>query len=224
MQDIQNYKVLILAGGYGSRLESLTKILPKPLVKIGADPIIIHLMRIFLNFNIKNFYFAIGYNKIEFFNFFRNYLNKSFLKKKKISFNYNLDKKKCNITLIDTGLKSMTGRRLKLASQYIKDDNFFLTYGDGLANINLKKLLDLHLKKKKFITLSAVNPPARFGKVIINKNRYVTKFSEKELLKSVWINGGFFVVNKKFLKLIKKNAILERKPLEEASKLKQLIA
>jgi glucose-1-phosphate cytidylyltransferase len=78
-------------------------------------------------------------------------LNKSFLKKKKISFNYNLDKKKCNITLIDTGLKSMTGRRLKLASQYIKDDNFFLTYGDGLANINLKKLLDLHLKKKNLL-------------------------------------------------------------------------
>jgi glucose-1-phosphate cytidylyltransferase len=118
----------------------------------------------------------------------------------------------------------MTGGRVKEAFRHIRDNSFLLTYGDGLANVNIKKLIQFHLKKKKLITVTAVNPPPRFGEITII-NSSVKKFSEKKKIKKVWINGGFFVINKKFIKFIKsKKNILEKEPLEKVAKINQMSA
>ena len=221
MSNLKINKVLILAGGYGSRLEEYTKLLPKPMVKIGRDPILLHVMRVYLKYGVNNFYIALGYKGEE--------ITKFFLKKRKkikdfIKINFKLDKINCFVTLINTGLKTMTGGRLKKAAKFIDDKNFFFTYGDGLANVNIKKLTNFHLKNKKIATVTAVNPPARFGEISLFKNK-VVNFSEKKKIMNIWINGGFFVINKKFLKYINKSStILEREPLEKAAKLNQLAA
>lgn len=220
-------EVLILAGGYGSRLDNLTKAIPKPLVKIGHDPIIIHLLKIYLLQGFNKFYIATGYKREQFLKYFLKGKKKNIkvLQKKKIvDIDYFLDGKKCKIKLINTFNKSMTGGRVKEAAKYIKNNLFFLTYGDGLANVNLKKLLLFHKKKKKLVTITAVNPPPRFGEIVIKRNN-VVNFSEKKSIKDIWINGGFFVINKKFISFIKnKKTILEKEPLEKMSKLKQLSA
>lgn len=209
---------LILAGGFGSRLDELTKTIPKPLVKIGSEPIILHIMKIYLSQGYSNFVIATGYKSYEITKFF---LGKK-INKKIIDVEYYIKGKKCKIKLINTGIKSMTGGRLKEAAKYIKDENFFLTYGDGLANINLKKLLLIHNKQKKLVTITAVNPPPRFGEVRIINNK-VVDFSEKKVIKNIWINGGFFVVNKRFISFIKdKKTILEKEPLEKAARFRQL--
>ena len=138
--------------------------------------------------------------------------------------NFVIDKKKCKVTLLDTGQNTMTGGRVKRIAKIMPDNMFCLTYGDGVANINLKKLINLHYKKKKLITVTAVNPPARFGELKIKKSK-VFNFSEKKSILQSWINGGFFVINKKFIQLIKNDqSILEREPLENACKIGELVA
>jgi len=224
MKIIHDLKVLILAGGYGSRLSYLTKDLPKPLVKIGKHPIIFHLIKIYLSQGLRNFYIATGYKKNEFLKFFKfkkKYLNK---KNKILSTKFRIDGKVCIINLIDTGKNSMTGGRVREAFKYIRDKMFLLTYGDGLANINITKLIKFHLKKKKLVTITAVNPPPRFGQITI-KNTLVKNFSEKKNIKHVWINGGFFVIEKNFIKFIKnRNTILEQEPLEKVASVNQMSA
>ena len=170
MSNLKINKVLILAGGYGSRLEEYTKSLPKPMVKIGSDPILLHVMRVYLKYGVNNFYIALGYKGEE--------ITKFFLKKKKkiknfIKIKFKLDKITCFVTLVNTGLKTMTGGRLKKAAKFIDDKNFFFTYGDGLANVNINKLINFHLKNKKIATVTAVNPPARFGEIRLFKNKVV---------------------------------------------------
>jgi len=220
-------KVAILAGGFGSRLDGATNLIPKPLVKIGKDPIIVHIMKIYLKYNIKDFYIALGYKGGKLAEFFlKRKLNKDNKKKLRygLSTNFNLEKKICKVTLLDTGLNTMTGGKVKRIGKIIKDDTFLLTYGDGVANINLKKLIILHKKNRKLVTVTAVNPPARFGELKIKKNT-VFKFSEKKSITDSWINGGFFVINKKFLKFIKNDkSILEQEPLEKVCKIGQLNA
>ena len=228
MPNLKKIKVAILAGGLGSRLGDDTKSIPKPLVKVGKDPIILHIMRIYLKHNINNFYIAIGYKGEELAKFFLKKKNIDKKTKKKLknglSTNFLLNNRKCKVTLLDTGQSTMTGGRVKRIIQIIPDDTFCLTYGDGVANINIKKLINLHYKKKKLITVTAVNPPARFGELII-KGESVLKFSEKKSIVNSWINGGFFVINKSFSKFIKNDqSILEREPLENASKRGQLTA
>ena len=221
-------KVAILAGGLGSRLDEITKLIPKPLVKIGNDPIILHIIKIYLKHNMRDFYIAIGYKGEE--------VAKFFLKKKKISRKikkelkvglkviYSINNINCKITLLDTGLNTMTGGRVKRISKIIPDNTFLLTYGDGVANINLNKLINLHKKNKSMVTVTAVNPPARFGELKIKKSK-VFNFSEKKSILQSWINGGFFVINKKFIKFIKNDkSILEREPLEKVAKIGQLSA
>jgi len=227
MKSYKDIKVVILAGGFGSRLDNITKILPKPLVTIGKQPIIIHIMRIFINQGINNFYLATGYKSQEFLKFFkRNKINSIKVNKfKTISeFNYKLDNKICNIKLFNTGISTMTGGRVKAVSKNIDDKLFLLTYGDGLANVNIKKLIKFHIKNKKLVTVTAVNPPARFGELNIKGSRVVS-FSEKKPINKAWINGGFFVINKKFMNFIKNNkTILERDPLEKLARINQLSA
>ena len=199
-------KVVILAGGFGTRLSEYTKSIPKPMVKINGKPILLHIMNHYLKYGFNNFYIALGYKG----NFIKEYF-----KKKKFNFKVNL---------IDTGLKTMTGGRLKRLKKQLGNDTFLLTYGDGISNVNLDKLIKFHKKNKKLITLTAVRPPARFGAIKI-LGKKVKTFKEKSKLDEGWINGGFFVIEPKFLNFIKDDAtFLEREPLERASKNNQLLA
>ena len=199
-------KVVILAGGLGSRLSEHTKTMPKPMVKINGVPIIIRIMSHYSEYGFKEFFIATGYKG----NVIKKYFKKNF-------FNW-------KINVIDTGKKTMTGGRLKRLKKYLKDESFLMTYGDGLSNVNIKKLIKFHKRNKKLVTLTAVRPPARFGalKILNNKVKY---FKEKSKLDEGWINGGFFVINKDFFKYIRgDNTFLEREPLEKISKKKQLTA
>jgi len=212
-------KVVILAGGFGTRLAEYTKTIPKPMVKIGKYPIIIHIINHYAKHGLKNFYIAAGYKSNIIKKYFKDFKTSGKAFKVKI-FNNN-----CNITIVDTGKKSLTGGRLRRIKKYLaKDDNFMFTYGDGVSDVDIKKLKKFHLKNKNLITVTAVRPPARFGELILKKNS-VTSFKEKPQATNGWINGGFFVAKTSFLNLIKKDAdILEKKPLEEASKKKQFMA
>ena len=199
-------KVVILAGGSGTRLSEYTKSIPKPMVKIGDKPILVHIMKLYAKYGFKEFIIALGY---------KGNLIKKYFKKKK--FNW-------NIKLVDTGLNTMTGGRLKRLKNIIGNQRFLMTYGDGIANINLKKLLRFHIKNNKLVTLAAVRPPARFGAIKLNGN-LVNYFKEKSKLDEGWINGGFFVMEPEFLKFIKGDkTFLEREPLEKLSKKNELIA
>ena len=202
-------KVVILAGGFGTRLSEYTKSIPKPMVNINGKPILIHIMDHYSKYGYKDFYLALGYKG--------NFIKRYFQKNKKTNYRY-------KVNLIDTGLKTMTGGRLKRLKDLLSDETFLLTYGDGVSIVNLKKLLSFHKKNKKLITLTAVRPPARFGAIKILGNKVKT-FKEKSKLDEGWINGGFFVVEPKFLNLIKGDStFLEREPLESASKKNQLLA
>ncbi len=200
-------KVVILAGGFGTRLSEYTKSIPKPMIKVNGRPIIYYIMKHFYNYGFKEFYVAIGYKG--------NVLEKYF-KKNKFPWEVNL---------IETGLNTMTGGRIRRLKKYLGDDRFFMTYGDGLANVNLRKLLKFHIKKKKLATMTAVRPPARFGKIKLNNHNKVTLFREKSNLDEGWINGGFFVLESKVLSLIKSDkTFFEKQPLELLSKKGQLMA
>ena len=200
-------KVVILAGGFGTRISEYTKTIPKPMIPINKVPILIHLINHFKKHNLNEFYIAAGY---------KSKIIKDYFKKKKI--------KNCKINIIDTGLNTMTGGRLKRLSKYLKKETFLMTYGDGLSNVNIKKLVKFHKQKKKLMTLTAVRPPARFGaiKIINNTVRY---FKEKSSLDEGWINGGFFVIEPEIFKYIKNDkTYLERSPLEKIASLKKLTA
>ncbi len=199
-------KVVILAGGFGTRLSEYTKSIPKPLVSIAKEPMLIHIMRLYEKYGFKEFIIALGY---------KGSLIKKYFKKKK--FNW-------NIKLVDTGLKTMTGGRIKRLKKYIGNETFLLTYGDGLSDLNLHNLIKLHKKKKKIATLTAVRPPARFGAIKINGSQ-VNYFKEKSKLDEGWINGGFFVFEPEIFKYIKNDkTFLEKEPMQKLSKKKQLIA
>jgi glucose-1-phosphate cytidylyltransferase len=199
-------KVVILAGGLGTRISEYTKSIPKPMIRIKRLPILVHIMKHYAKFGFNEFYIALGYKGNVIKNYFRN---------KK--FNW-------KINLINTGKNTMTGGRLKRLKKYLNKENFFLTYGDGLSDVNLKKLLRFHNDNKKLVTLTAVRPPARFGALKL-KGNLVKYFKEKSKMDEGWINGGFFVINPKFLDFIKNDQIfLERKPLEQVTKMKQLAA
>ena len=212
-------KVIILAGGLGTRLYEYTKRIPKPMVKIAGYPIIIHIIKHYMKYGFKDFYIAAGYKSNEIKKYFRNY------KKNATPFNYSIKNNNCSISIVDTGLNTLTGGRLKRLKKYIKpEETFMFTYGDGICDVNLKKLLKFHQKSKKIITVTAVRPPARFGEIQITGN-IVKSFKEKPQTSQGWINGGFFVTNYKFFNYIKNDkTILEKSPLEKASKSKNLSA
>ena len=198
-----------MCGGLGSRLSEETKKKPKPMVKIGKDPNLLHIMRIYLKYGFKSFVLALGYKKNNIIKYFK----KNRLKDVEIQF-------------IDTGKNSLTANRLlKLRNILKKEENFFLTYGDGLSNVNINKLLKLHLSKKKVATVTAVRPPARFGELKIGNSGLVKKFEEKNQVNEGWINGGFFIFNKKiFDYLPKSQCMLEREPMNKLVSDNQLIS
>ena len=200
-------KVVILCGGLGTRLSEETKKIPKPMVKIGNKPMIVHIMERYAKYNYKDFILALGYKKNIIIDYF---------KKNKF--------KDWNIKLVDTGLNSLTGTRLlKLKNHLNEEKSFFLTYGDGISNVNLKELLKFHKKKNKVATLTAVKPPARFGELFL-KNNVVKNFEEKNQINSGWINGGFFVFTNEIFRFIPKQCMLEREPIRKLTNKKELIA
>ena len=199
-------KVVLLAGGFGTRLSEYTRTIPKPMIDIDGKPILFHIMKFYAKHGFKNFYIALGYKG----EMIKKFFNRKF-------FDW-------NINLIETGKNTMTGGRLKRLKKYIGKETFMMTYGDGLSNVNLKKLLRFHKKNKKLVTLTAVRPAARFGALKL-KGHHVSYFKEKSRLDEGWINGGFFVMEPEFLKFIKSdNTYLEREPLEQVTKKKQLTA
>jgi len=206
LNSTKNMKVVLLAGGFGTRLSEYTKTIPKPMISINGKPMLLHIMHLYARYGFKDFYIALGYKG----KMIKNYFKKKF-------FDW-------NINLIETGQNTMTGGRLKRLTKYIGKETFMMTYGDGLSDINLKKLLKFHNKNKKLVTLTAVRPPARFGALKLN-GQHVSYFKEKSKLDEGWINGGFFVMEPEFLKFIKNdNTYLEREPLEKMTQKKQLVA
>jgi len=200
-------KVVILAGGFGTRLAEYTDTIPKPMVQIGNIPILIHIMKIYSHFGFKEFCILLGY---------KGEIIKDYFSSEKFP--------DWSINLIETGENTMTGGRLLEAKEFIKKETFFLTYGDGLGNIDISSLLNFHIKKKKIMTVTAVRPTARFGELEL-ENDNVTSFDEKPQMQKGWINGGFFVVNPIFIDYIKDETImLEREPMKKITEEQQLVA
>ena len=221
-------KVIILAGGFGTRLSEYTEEIPKPMVTIGRKPILWHIMKTYAKYNHKDFYLALGYKQEMVKEYFLNYrsLNADF------SVNLlnggheslQLDDVDWRVTLVNTGLKTMTGGRVKRLQQYIGNERFMLTYGDGVCNIDLDAVLKFHESHGKMVTVSAVHPVARFGELNIEDQK-VVNFQEKPKVTQVWINGGFFIIEPEFFSLIDNDdTTLEREPLERAAELGELMA
>ena len=198
-------KVVILAGGYGTRLAEYTQRIPKALVKIGEEPILTHIMRIFSSFGFNNFIIATGYKQELIYDFYKDSIK--------------IQKEFPNLEIVDTGKDTMTGGRiLKLKPYFDENENFFMTYGDGLSNVDLNKLKKFHDSHGKLATVTAVHPPVRFGELKI-ENNIVSKFVEKPKSVTTWINGGFFMLNYKVFDYIQDdNTLFEKKPLEKLAK------
>jgi len=221
-------KVIILAGGFGTRLSEYTESIPKPLVKIGNKPIIVHIMEIFDEYGFNDFIIATGYKSELIKEYFLNinYLYDDFeidLKNNNINFLSENNKKNWKIKIVDTGLSTMTGGRLLRLKDFINEP-FLLTYGDGLSNVNIIELIKFHESQNKIATVTAVHPIARFGEITILNNQ-VTNFIEKPQMNNGWINGGFFVFNPKIFEYLSNdNSILEKDALELLSSQSQLSA
>ena len=222
-------KTVILCGGLGTRLSEETIIKPKPMVEIGGYPILWHIMKRYLMYNCKDFYIALGYKGDYIKNYFFNYKNKMSdfsvdFSKSKVDY-INDFSEDWKVNLIDTGKNTMTGGRLLRLKSYLKnEDIFMLTYGDGVSNINIDKLVSFHKSHGKIGTMSIVRPPVRFGEVF-HESGLVKEFKEKPQANSGWINGGYFVFNSKIFNYIENDTImLEREPLEQLVKDGQLMA
>ena len=221
-------KVVILAGGFGTRLSEYTDSMPKPMVTIGGKPILWHIMKNYAKFGHTDFNIALGYKAEMIKEYFVNYksLNSDFtihLGTGNLT-SHQSDDVDWKVTLVQTGLNSMTGGRIKRMKSFINNEPFLLTYGDGLSNINIASLIDFHKSHGKMATISAVHPGARFGELDLNGD-LVSSFKEKPQIAQGWINGGFFVFQPEFLDLIEDDStILEKEPLEKAAELGQLMA
>lgn len=200
-------KVVILCGGKGTRLSEETKLRPKPLVEIGEKPILMHIMQSYMKYGFNNFNLAIGYlgEQVD-----------AFVKKNKLP---------GKVNVIDTGQDTLTGGRLlRLKSHLVNEKTFMLTYGDGVCNVDLKKIVEFHMSHGKIATVTAVRPPARFGVMKINGNR-VEYFHEKSQTDAGWINGGYFVFNSEIFNYLKNDySVLEESPLQQLTNEEELMA
>ncbi len=200
MEKIDNIPLVILAGGKGTRITEYTKLIPKPMIKIGNKPILKHIIDYYALFGVKKIIIASGYKQKNIKNYFKNNIS---------------------VKVINTGRDTMTGGRLLRIKKHI-DKTFFLTYGDGLANVNIKKLYLSHMLNKKIGTVTAVHPIARFGEINFNRNKIIN-FNEKPQVKNDWINGGFFVFEKQIFNFLRNDqTVLEGSPLQKLTKKNQL--
>ena len=223
-------KVIILAGGFGTRLSEYTYDVPKPMVNIGSLPILWHLMKIYAFYNHKDFYIALGYKSEIIKEYFLNYktLNSDFsvdLSSGEVCILKDDQIEDWKVNLIDTGMNSMTGGRVKRLQSLIGNETCLITYGDGLSDINLDELTAFHKQHGKEVTITAVRPTARFGELEIDKDMVVNSFKEKPHIEQGWINGGFLVVEPSFFDRIDNDlTVLEAEPLSNAAKDGQLMA
>jgi glucose-1-phosphate cytidylyltransferase len=223
-------KVVILAGGRGTRISEETEVLPKPMIEIGGKPIIWHIMKLYSYYGFNDFIICLGYRGYMIKEYFSHYF--MHMSDVTIDLSKNLTKihttasEPWKITLVDTGLETMTGSRLKRVKKYIGSQTFMLTYGDGLADINLKELVQFHKKNKKLATLTAIQNAGKFGVLNIGSGNKVSSFLEKPKGESGWINGGFFVLEPDVLNFIRNDdtVIWENEPLEKLSMDGQLCA
>jgi len=224
---MEKIKVVILCGGKGTRLKEETEFRPKPLLPIGDKPILWHIMKIYSHYGYKDFILCLGYKGDMIKKYFLDYqwMNNDFtlnLGDKKSSLNHHTQTKEdWSITFANTGETTLTGGRIKKIEKYINEDNFMVTYGDGVSNININKLVEFHKKEGKIGTITGVHPSSKYGTVNINQDNIINEFKEKPVLKDI-INGGFFVFKKEFFNYIKKDCMLEKEPFEQVIKEKQL--
>ena len=220
-------KVIILAGGFGTRLSEFTELIPKPMVRVGDKPIIWHIMNHYANYGHNDFYLALGYLSEVIKKYFLTYqsLQSDFsvsLKSGDVNF-FNSTSLNWKVNCIDTGEATLTGKRISKLQKYISNEPFLLTYGDGLSNVNIEDLVKFHKSHNKMITMTAVRPKARFGELSIDGNK-VVDFKEKPQMAEGWINGGFFVIEPEFFDIIgSENVMLERAPLEKAANMGELM-
>ncbi len=221
-------KVVILAGGLGTRLAEETTLKPKPMVEIGGKPLLWHIMNIYAGHGHKDFLVACGYKGECIKEYFHNYVTRS------NDYFIDLENGSCDVVnrngidwrvgMIDTGLSTMTGGRLRRLRDWLKDDTFMVTYGDGVGNVDIRALLEFHRDNGKLATVTAVRPPARFGALDLDGDA-VRKFSEKSQADEGWINGGFFVFEPEVLDYVKDDeSILEREALEDLAADGELVA
>lgn len=216
-------KVVILAGGLGTRISEETDVRPKPMVEIGGKPILWHIMKIYSHYGYNDFIVCCGYKghviKEYFSNFFLHHADVTFdLKNNKMEI-HKSNSEDWKITLIDTGKDTMTGGRIKRIEKYVDNKTFMLTYGDGVSNVNIEELVKAHKSSNKLATVTAVQPSGRFGALGINDNNEVESFFEKPKGDGSWINGGFFVCEPDVFKYIKGDeTIWEKDPLENLAK------
>lgn len=223
-------KLAILAGGYGTRISEESELKPKPMVEIGDYPILWHIMKYYSTFGINEFVILLGYKGYVIKEYFANY----FLHNSDVTFDlkensmsvHNSSSENWKVSLINTGLDTMTGGRLLRAKEHLKDDTFLLTYGDGLSDVDIEKLISSHKKNNKTMTLTAVQPEGRFGALEIDDNNRINQFLEKPKGDGSWINGGFFVCNPEIFEYIQEGdkTVLERSPLETLTKDQKLFA
>lgn len=222
-------KVVLLAGGLGTRLSEETNLRPKPMVEIGSKPILWHIMKIYAHYGFNEFIICCGYKGYVIKEYFANY----FLHQSDVTFDMKNNRMEIHdsqvepwkVTLIDTGLNTMTGGRIRKIKPYLNNEPFMLTYGDGVGNIDIKSLVEHHLKNKKLLTITAVLPQARFGALKISTDDSVHSFIEKPIGKEAWINGGFFVCQPETIDYISDDmTIFEKEPLENIARGNQMTA
>lgn len=223
-------KVAILAGGFGTRLSEETDIRPKPMVEIGGKPILWHIMKHYSSYGFNEFVVLLGYKGYTIKEYFANYyLHQSDItietKAGKLTVHSN-DSEDWKITLVETGPETMTGGRVKRAEKYLAGETFMLTYGDGVSDVNVKKLVQFHQTQKKILTLTAIQPEGRFGVLDIGAENKVQRFLEKPRGDGSWINGGFFVCDPKIFGYLRDGdkTIFERTPMETLASEGQLTA
>jgi glucose-1-phosphate cytidylyltransferase len=222
-------KIVILAGGFGTRLSEETRVKPKPMVEIGDKPIIWHIMKIYSAFGFNEFIICSGYKGDCIKEYFSNY----FLFQSDVTFDlnnnemivHNNNTESWKVTIVDTGLNTMTGGRLLRVKDYLDDQTFMMTYGDGVADININHLLNSHKSSKQIVSLTAVKPSGRFGILNIENDYKVSQFQEKPEGDGGWINGGFFVLESDIFKYIKNDStIFEKEPLKNLAEENQIKA
>jgi len=221
-------KAVILAGGFGTRISEETQLKPKPMIELGGKPILWHILKIYSHYGINDFIICLGYKGYIIKEYFANY----FLHQSDVTFDMSENRMQVHdnhcepwrVTLVDTGEETMTGGRLKRVRSYVGDETFCFTYGDGVSDVNVSELISFHKKQGRWATLTAVQPPGRFGALDLEQN-LITSFHEKPQGDGSWINGGFFVLEPQVFDLIENDAVIwEREPMERMAQMGQLSA
>lgn len=223
-------KVVLLAGGFGTRISEESHLKPKPMIEVGEKPILWHIMKEYSHYGFNEFVVCCGYKQ----HVIKEWFNDYYLHNSDITFDFADGGKRIvhnnvaepwKVTLVDTGLNTMTGGRIKRIKEYVGDEPFMLTYGDGVSDVNIRELYDYHMKHGKMVTMTAVQPDGRFGVLDINAHNEIEAFREKSKHDSGWINAGYMVVNPEIFDYIEgDDTVFEREPLERVAKENQLVA